>query len=138
MEHGLRVRGPMNTLKKSYCAGPLGVFLSALAGLLLLQGCNAEIRRSDAELGLNPQQSAGRRIYDRHCDQCHEPYSTSGKKGPGLKGIFKKQYLSESGLPANDERVGEIIRAGRSKMPAFGQTLDQQQVEDLLAYMHTL
>lgn len=128
----------MNTLKKSYCAGPLGGFLSALAGLLLLQGCNAEIRRSDAELGLNPQQSAGRRIYDRHCDQCHEPYSTSGKKGPGLKGIFKKQYLSESGLPANDERVGEIIRAGRSKMPAFGQTLDQQQVEDLLAYMHTL
>jgi hypothetical protein len=40
----------MNTLKKSYCAGPLGVFLSALAGLLLLQGCNAEIRKSDAEL----------------------------------------------------------------------------------------
>jgi len=134
----LPVRGPMDTLKKVFCAAPLGVFLSGLAGLLLLQGCNAEIRKSDAELGLNPQQSAGRRIYDRHCDQCHEPYSTSGKKGPALKGVFKKQYLSESGLPANDERVGEIIRAGRSKMPAFGQTLDQQQVEDLLAYMHTL
>ena len=134
----LPVRGPMDTLKKVFCAAPLGVFLSGLAGLLLLQGCNAEIRKSDAELGLNSQQSAGRRIYDRHCDQCHEPYSTSGKKGPGLKGVFKKQYLSESGLPANDERVGEIIRAGRSKMPAFGQTLDQQQVEDLMVYMHTL
>lgn len=128
----------MDALKNKYCARRLGVFLSVVAGLLLLQGCNAEIRKSDAELALNPQQSAGRRIYDRHCDQCHEPYSTSGKKGPGLKGVFKKQYLSESGLPANDERVGEIIRAGRSKMPAFGQTLDQQQVEDLLAYMHTL
>jgi mono/diheme cytochrome c family protein len=111
---------------------------SALAGLLLLAGCNAEIRKSDAELGLNEQQSAGRRIYDRHCDQCHEPYSTTGKKGPGFKGIFKKQYLSESGLPANDERVGEIIKFGRSKMPGFGQTLDQQQIQDLLAYMHTL
>jgi mono/diheme cytochrome c family protein len=117
----------------------LAVWLcSALAGLLLLAGCNAEIRKSDAELGLNEQQSAGRRIYDRHCDQCHEPYSTSGKKGPGFKGIFKKQYLSESGLPANDERVGEIIKFGRSKMPGFGQTLDQQQIQDLLAYMHTL
>ncbi len=111
---------------------------SALAGILLLAGCNAEIRKSDAELGLTEQQSAGRRIYDRHCDQCHEPYSTSGKKGPGFKGIFKKQYLSESGLPANDERVGEIIKFGRSKMPGFGQTLDQQQIQDLLAYMHTL
>jgi len=117
----------------------LAVWLcSALAGLLLLAGCNAEIRRSDAELGLNEQQSAGRRIYDRHCDQCHEPYSSSGKKGPGFKGIFKKQYLSESGLPANDERVGEIIKFGRSKMPGFGQTLDQQQIQDLLVYMHTL
>jgi mono/diheme cytochrome c family protein len=128
----------MDAWKNKYGVRALGVFLGALAGLLLLQGCNAEVRKSDAELGLNPQQSAGRRIYDRHCDQCHQPYSTSGKKGPGLKGVFKKQYLSESGLPANDERVGEIIRAGRSKMPAFGQTLDQQQVEDLLAYMHTL
>jgi mono/diheme cytochrome c family protein len=117
----------------------LAVWLcSALAGILLLAGCNAEIRKSDAELGLTEQQSAGRRIYDRHCDQCHEPYSTSGKKGPGFKGIFKKQYLSESGLPANDERVGEIIKFGRSKMPGFGQTLDQQQIQDLLAYMHTL
>jgi mono/diheme cytochrome c family protein len=114
------------------------LLLSALAGPLCLQACNAERRKSDAELGLNPQQSAGRRIYDRNCDQCHEPYSTSGRKGPGLKGIFKKEYLSESGLPANDERVGEIIRFGRSKMPAYGQTLDQQQLQDLLAYLHTL
>jgi len=111
---------------------------SVLAGTLLYVGCNAEIRKSDAELGLNAQQSAGRHIYDRHCDQCHEPYSNSGKKGPGFKGVFKKQYLSESGLPANDERVGEIIKFGRSKMPGFGQTLDQQQIQDLLVYMHTL
>jgi mono/diheme cytochrome c family protein len=106
--------------------------------LLLLAGCDVERRKSDAELGLNPQQAAGRRIYDKQCDRCHEPYSTRGKKGPGLKGIFRQQYLPESGLPANDERVGEIILYGRSKMPAFGQVLDQQQTQDLLAYLHTL
>src|SRR5258705_13361612 len=118
---------------------PVVTVLGFVVGLLLwLAACNAERRKSDAELGLNPQQSAGRRIYDRHCDQCHEPYSTSGKKGPGLKGIFKKPYLSESGLPANDDRVGEIIRVGRSKMPGFGQTLDEQQTQDLLVYLHTL
>ena len=117
------------------------VFWSAvgLAGaLLLLFGCDVERRKSDAELGLNTQQAAGRRVYDQHCDQCHEPYSTRGKKGPGLKGVFKKQYLSESGLPANDDRVGEIVRFGRSKMPAYGQTLNDQQIQDLLAYLHTL
>jgi len=117
----------------------IGVFsLMSLVGTLLLSGCDVERRKSDAELGLNPQQAAGRHVYDQNCDQCHEPYSTRGKKGPGLKGVFKKQYLSESGLPANDDRVGEIIRFGRSKMPAYGQKLNDQQIQDLLAYMHTL
>ena len=93
---------------------------------------------SDAELGLNPQQAAGRKIYDNYCDRCHRPYSTKGKKGPGLKGIFQHQYLSLSGLPANDDRVGDIIRNGRPDMPAYSQTLSQQDIQDLLAYLHTL
>jgi mono/diheme cytochrome c family protein len=104
----------------------------------MFAGCNAERRKSDAELGLNSQQIAGRKIYDNYCDRCHEPYSTSGKQGPPLKGVFGKPYLPLSGLPANDERVGEIIRYGRSKMPGFGQALSEKQVQDLLVYMHTL
>ena len=39
------------------------------------------------------------------------------RQGPSMKGVFKRPYLPLSGLPANDERVGEIIRFGRSKMP---------------------
>jgi mono/diheme cytochrome c family protein len=101
-------------------------------------GCNAERRKSDAELGLNPQQAAGRKVYDAYCDRCHEPYSSSGKQGPSLKGIFRKPYMSVSGLPANDDRARDIIRFGRSKMQGFGQTLSDQQIDDLLAYMHTL
>lgn len=117
-------------------------FRSALAALavfiLSIAACHVERRKSDAELGLNAQQSAGRQIYDAHCDRCHEPYSTEGKQGPGLKHMFRDQYLRESGLPANDDRVREIILYGRSKMPAFGQNLKEQDVQDLLAYLHTL
>jgi len=43
-----------------------------------------------------------------------------------------------NGIPANDERVTDIILLGRAKMPAFQQKLTQQQVADLLAYLHTL
>jgi mono/diheme cytochrome c family protein len=111
----------------------------AVVGALLLSvGCNVERRKSDAELGLNPQQVAGRKIYDSYCDRCHEPYSTRGKKGPGLKGVFQHPYLPISGLPANDERVTDIIRLGRKEMPGYSQTLSQQDIQDLLAYMHTL
>lgn len=106
--------------------------------LVSLLGCEAERRKSDAELGLNPQQAAGRRLYDNYCDRCHEPYSTRGKKGPPMKGVFKQQYMPLSGLPANDEKVGDIIKYGRSKMEGFGRVLDDQQIRDLVAYMHTL
>ena len=106
--------------------------------LLLLMGCEVERRKSDAELGLNPQQAAGRRVYDEYCDRCHNPYSSRGRQGPGLKGVFKKPYLPISGIPANDARVGEIIRMGRNKMEGFGNILTQQQIDDMLVYMHTL
>jgi len=106
--------------------------------LLLATACNVERRKSDAELGLNAQQAAGRRIYDAECDRCHEPYSTRGKKGPGLKGVFQHKYLSLSGLPANDERVTDIIRLGRNEMPGYSQKLSPQELQDLLAYLHTL
>ena len=113
-------------------------FLMASTVALTLTGCDVERRKSDAELGLTPQQVAGRKIYDQHCDRCHEPYSTRGKKGPGLKGVFQHQYLPLSGLPANDERVADIVNHGRNEMPGFSQTLSAQDVQDLLVYMHTL
>jgi len=109
-----------------------------LLGLVILSACDVQRRKSDVELGLNPQQSAGRKIYDSHCDRCHEAYSTRGKKGPGLKGIFQQKYLSLSGLPANDERVSDIIRLGRNQMPGYSQTLSSQDIQDLLTYLHTL
>jgi len=115
----------------------LPVVLATLA-LMALVGCEAERRKSDAELGLNPQQAAGRRLYDDYCARCHEAYSSRGKQGPSMKGVFKQQYLSLSGLPANDEKVGDIIKHGRSKMQGFGQVMNDQQVADMLAYMHTL
>jgi mono/diheme cytochrome c family protein len=110
----------------------------ALLAVIFFSACDIERRKSDAELGLNAQQAAGRKIYDDFCDRCHEPYSTRGKKGPGLKGIFKHQYLSLSGLPATDERVTDIIRIGRNEMPAYGQRLNSDQIQELLAYLHTL
>jgi len=117
------------------------VFLATVAAMVILSttvACDVERRKSDTELGLNAQQSAGRKIYDAECDRCHEPYSTRGKKGPGLKGVFKSKYLSLSGLPANDDRVSDIVRLGRNEMPGYSQKLNQQDLQDLLAYLHTL
>src|ERR1700733_3803144 len=124
------------SLKDSH--GKLDGVLAVLVAFAMLSACDIERRKSDAELGLSPRQAASRKIYDSHCDRCHEPYSTRGKKGPGLKGIFEHKYLPLSGLPANDERVTDIIRLGRNEMPGYSQTLSSQDIENLLAYLHTL
>lgn len=127
----------MEPLKIVYCNLSLRIVM-LVAALLSSVACDVERRKSDAELGLNPQQAAGRKTYDAECDRCHEPYSTRGKKGPGLKGVFQHKYLSLSGLPANDERVSNIIRMGRNEMPGYSQKLSDQDIQDLLAYLHTL
>ena len=114
----------------------LALALSLLAAGLLC-ACDQR-RKSDAELGLTPEQIVGRRLYDDQCDRCHEPYSSHGRKGPSLQGVFQHPYLPKSGLPANDERVTEIVLSGRGDMPAFNRALTQDQVNSLLVYMHTL
>jgi mono/diheme cytochrome c family protein len=124
--------------KFSGSIGAVCWIMPALLALLILAGCDIERRKSDAELGLNSQQAHGRQLYDNYCDRCHRPYSTKGKKGPGLKGVFKNKYLPQTGLPANDERVTDIIRNGRPDMPGYGQVLSSQDIQDLLVYMHTL
>jgi mono/diheme cytochrome c family protein len=129
-----RPRG--HILKSEICN--LKLLVLAVVFITVIAGCDVERRKSDAELGLNPQQAAGRRVYDNYCDRCHAPYSSRGRQGPSMKGIFKRQFLPESGMPANDDRVSDVVRFGRDKMPAYGQVLNKQQITDLLAYLHTL
>lgn len=104
---------------------------------IFLSACDVEPHKTDAELGLNPQQAAGRRVYDARCADCHFAYSKSNLKGPSLNGLFKKPFMN-NGMPANDDRVTDIILLGRAKMPAFQNKLTQQQLTDLMAYLHTL
>jgi mono/diheme cytochrome c family protein len=122
---------------RKHC-GWIAPSLATMLALFILAGCDVERRKSDAELGLNAQQSVGRKIFDNQCDRCHRSDSSKGRKGPGLKGLYQRQYLPHTGLPATDERVIDIIRNGRPDMPGYGQVLNSQDMQDLLAYLHTL
>jgi mono/diheme cytochrome c family protein len=115
------------------------VLVSAIVSvaIAILSGCDSEPRKTDAELGLNAQQASGRRVYDTRCGECHYAYSTHNLRGPSLNGLFKKPFM-KNGMPANEERVSDIILLGRAKMPAFQTKLTQQQFDDLMAYLHTL
>ncbi len=113
-------------------------FLVSLVLVALFAGCGDDTSsKTDAELGLNAQQASGRRIYQQTCASCHDAHSVPGQNGPSLKGLLKKPFLP-SGLPANERFVRQTILTGRNMMPAVGSSFTQQQLDDLLAYLHTL
>lgn len=113
------------------------VLIAIVIALLARRGGKEPSKETDAQLGLNAQQAAGRAIFNADCAACHYAYSSSGSKGPGLKGLFRKKFLP-SGLPANDRFVEQTIVNGRGMMPAQGAVLTDQQLADLMAYLHTL
>ena len=86
---------------------------------------------------LNAQQSQGHMVFEARCAACHYDRQEGSLHGPSLLNVFKKPYLP-SGTPANDDRVSETILHGRNMMPPMGGVLDQQDLNDLLAYLHTL
>jgi mono/diheme cytochrome c family protein len=86
---------------------------------------------------LTAHEAGGHRIFVNQCSRCHYANTEKGLNGPGLEGLFRKPYLP-SGAPANDVRVTAVLLHGRNMMPALGNTLSDQELQDLLAYLHTL
>ena len=115
------------------------VFLrvAALAAFAMLaSGCNHTAPPTPLNQ-LNVQQMRGRAVFEARCATCHADRTNAKLHGPSMLGVFKKPYLP-SGAPANDDRVTDTILHGHGLMPAMGNTMDQQDINDLLAYLHTL
>ena len=111
--------------------------LTCTAAILGLSSCRPPLPPSKPLDQLTSQEHSGYLIFQAHCARCHYPNSEQGLHGPGLQALYKQRYLP-SGAPANDERIAYIIQHGRGTMPAFGNDLDDRQLSDLLAYLHTL
>lgn len=114
----------------------LALFCLLSASSSLLLGCGPVKTTATPLNQLNAQQMRGHDIFQASCAQCHDDRDRDALHGPALLGVFKQQYLP-SGAPANDERVREIILEGHGMMPPI-QTVDSQQIADLLTYLHTL
>jgi mono/diheme cytochrome c family protein len=110
--------------------------LMTAAGLIAL-GCGPALPPSKPLNELTPEEARGQQVFSSYCERCHYATRDASLRGPGLFGLFRRKYL-HSGAPANDERVTAVIMRGRGMMPAFGNSIDDQQLQELLAYLHTL
>ena len=71
------------------------------------------------------------------CAVCHNADSDEKKMGPGLKGLFKKDKLTNGKKPT-DATVRARIDEGGSGMPPYKDMLSDQEKDDLIAYLKTL
>jgi mono/diheme cytochrome c family protein len=86
---------------------------------------------------LTAQQAEGKHLYDVRCAHCHEDNDLALKKvPPDLHGLFNHKNLP-SGILATDQAVAENVLKGRGMMPGFAGRFDQEQMDALLAYLHT-
>ena len=81
------------------------------------------------------EEARGAQVFHQSCARCHYPTTTKGLHGPGLQALTKKKSMP-SGAPPTDERLSRVILNGHALMPAT--PLNDDQLHDLLAYLHTL
>ena len=113
----------------------LSVSLAAMLGIALF-GCS----RNNMDYGpmFASAETRGEVVYERNCSACHDAENLQLlKEPPKLKGLFSRKTLPSS-APATDEQVRTTVLAGRGIMPPFERTLDKQQLDDLLKYLHKL
>jgi len=107
------------------CAAALGLFTA---------GCRT-LPPSKPASEWTPEEARGAAVYTVKCGKCHYPNNTHPLNGPGLQALTKVKAMP-SGMPPTDERMTSVILRGRNMMP--GTQLTDEQLSDLLAYLHTL
>ncbi|WP_345945142.1 cytochrome c [Granulicella sp. dw_53] len=110
-----------------------GLGMVAAVGLM---GCEANPKPTPIN-ELKPRELHGYTVFQSRCGVCHYDRKDGTRHGPALVGLYKKRALP-SGAAATDERVTATIQHGRGMMPAMGDTIDPQDLDDLLMYLHTL
>src|SRR5438445_7839073 len=78
----------------------------------------------------------GKEVFEQ-CAVCHNADSTEKKMGPGLKGLFKKDKLSND-KKATEPNIRAKIDEGGNGMPSYKDMLSDQEKDDLVAYLKTL
>ena len=104
--------------------------IGILAAALLIAGCHSAPQ-------ITPQQAEGQHVFAVGCAHCHEENDLHLKKvPPDLHGLFSRKTLPD-GAPATDAEVRQVLLAGRGMMPSFAYQLTKEQMDAVMAYLHT-
>jgi mono/diheme cytochrome c family protein len=113
---------------------PLSLGLIIVSGFAMV-GCSSHAQNNsgpDAALRMH-----GKAVYDVQCAMCHDATNLHLiKEPPRLEGMFQKSALP-SGAPATDAEVRNVILHGKGIMPPFEQSVNPDDVNAVIAYLHS-
>lgn len=136
MLRGYRPRQPSITETPCLPKASKTMFICLLLFALLLftlPGCSYSKSRRGKAI------ARGSDLFEMHCSGCHSRRRLDlGKAPPDLHGVFDRQFLP-SGRSATDDLVRSTILTGRSGiMPSFEGSLSEENIDDIILYLHTL
>ncbi len=102
------------------------------AAIIVLAGIQACVT------GEAPSTAGADLFQKKGCTQCHFTDSRETKIGPGLKGLFNRGKLPESGSPVTRENVQDQLIDPYENMPVFKDKLTKAQQEAIIDYLKTL
>jgi len=106
----------------------VGLFAGALSG------CKS-LPESKPEALFSVEEARGAQVFHAKCARCHYATTDKGLHGPGLQALTKLKAMP-SGAPPTDERLTQTILRGHGMMERI--PVEDRDLQDLLAYLHTL
>lgn len=106
---------------KQFCVWVMGVGLIAVPSVLR---------------AANGDPAKGKEVFVQ-CAVCHNADSTETKVGPGLKGLFQKDKMTNGKKPT-EANVRAKIDEGGGGMPPYKDVLSDKEKDDVIAYLKTL
>jgi len=117
-------------LREILSAAKLRLLWSLLAGTSIVVFAAVASHATDHPA---PQSAAVRRgdsLFHQRCAVCHnkQPADTTPFGPPNLYQVFQKKAITVA-------QASEIIRKGKGPMPAFGTSISDGQIRDVVAYL---
>ncbi len=113
--------------------------LFAVSGALLLActlGLGAPDKKEKSESAAKGDPEKGKETFQQ-CGVCHNADSNEKKMGPGLKGLFQQDKMTNGKKPT-EANVRAKIDEGGNGMPAYKEMLSDEEKDNLMAYLKTL
>ena len=106
--------------------------------LMRLSYCVSLIAVSMVLLACDYQSHIGQQVFQERCSSCHNADNTDRKMGPALKGLFNHERLVSNGQKVTEANVRAKIDEGGKGMPAFQQTLSDEDIKHVVEYLKKL